>query len=673
MTKPMNKSDARKQITQLSKQLEEHNYRYYVLNQPTISDEEYDQLFKSLMELEAAFPDLKSENSPTQRVGTKIDSELSPVKHRAKMYSLDNSYSMEEVKQWVERVQKGLPKQSVEYVAELKIDGVSATLVYENGEFVLGATRGDGVTGENVTHNLRTIRSIPLNLQAAANKPLPKLLDIRAEIYMSKADFRALNEQRMKDGEDRFANPRNATGGTVKLLDSRITAQRNLQCFVHSFGMVQGGEMVKTQWEFLEAMKQYGFMTNPYSRLCSTFEEVKSYCLELQNKRQELPYEVDGVVIKVNSLEQQDRLGATQKSPRWAVAYKFPAQQATTIVKRIVIQVGRTGVLTPVAELQPVPCAGVIISRATLHNFDEVKRLKIGVGDRILVERAGDVIPKVVKVVEPATKKKRISVPKQCPECKGKVLRVKTEDVAYRCINPSCPKKLELNLVHFASRGAMDIEGLGEVAVKQLLEQGLVKDIVDIYFLKSADLLKLELFKEKKVQNLLTAIEASKQQPLSRLLFGLGIINIGEKVSYCLAQRFGSMDELLKAGSEELENIHEVGQVMAESVQAFFQQPATQMLIQKLKRAQVNMLEPIEVKGQKLQGKKFVFTGELANLTRTQAAALVRKLGAEVVSLVSANTDFVVAGENAGSKLEKAKALGVKILANKEFEEMVYG
>ena len=643
----MDKEKAQKEIARLSQEIEGHNYRYYVLDEPTVSDKEYDELLRKLIKLEGQFPDLKSLDSPSQRVGAKIPSSAAPVTHRVKMYSLDNTYSMDELKEWHERVVKGLPGQKVEYVAELKIDGVSASLTYVRGRFTLGATRGDGVTGEDVTHNLKTIRSIPLTLMHKKDEHLPEVLEVRGEIYMNLKDFAALNNERKKNGETVFANPRNATSGSVKLLDSRITARRNLNCFIHSFGAlsrhafgVPGGTApFKTQWEFLTAIPAWGLRVNGERRLCATIDDVMACCQEYQRKRDTIPYEIDGVVIKVNSLKQQEQLGFTLKSPRWAVAYKFPARQVTTKVRDITVQVGRTGILTPVAELEPVECGGVTIARSTLHNFDEIKRLGVKKGDRVLVERAGDVIPKVVKVVESSGKSgsKALKVPAKCPSCGGAVAKEAEKDVAYRCVNPLCPAQIERGLLHFASRGAMDIEGLGESIVHQLCDKGLVKDFADIYFFKPKDLLGLELFADKKAENLLKAIENSKTRPLSRFLFGLGILNVGEKVALVLAGRFGSLEKLMKAESEDLEGVRGIGKVIAVSIVRFLKQPATHKLMAKFRKAGVNFTEPVSLKRSgKLQGKKFVFTGELTSITRAQAGALARELGADVVAGVLA-------------------------------------
>jgi DNA ligase (NAD+) len=668
------KKEIKRIIDDLRHTIEEHNYRYYVLSQPLIADKEYDDLLRKLIDLEKKHPDFFDVNSPTQRVGIKLESSGETLTHRAKMYSLDNCYSIEELAGWQKRVYKGLKGENVSFVAELKIDGVSAALTYEKGEFVLGATRGDGLTGENVTSNLRTVRAVPLKLKKDKKYSIPTILDVRAEIYMNKADFEALNKKRKANNEVFFANPRNATSGSLKLLDSTITASRKLSCLVHSFGIIEGGPKMLTQWEFLELAKAYGFVVDKHVRLCENFEKVIAFCKEWERRRNEISYEVDGVVIKVNAFQQQQRLGATAKSPRWAIAYKFPAYQATTTVKDIVVQVGRTGVLTPVAELEPVECAGVIISRATLHNFDEIKRLGIHNGDRVLLERAGDVIPKIIQVVEASKdrKKKFFEVPEKCPECKANVVKDKEGDVAYRCANSLCPKQIERGLIHFASRNAMDIEGLGEVAVQELLAQGLVKDFADIYFLTKEHLLKLPLFKDKKADNLLQSIARSKTQPLSRLLYGLGIAHIGEKAASVLAQRFLDMDHLLSARIEDFLSIHEIGEVMAQSLENVLHQKTTLRLIEKFRRLGLTMKEPkpLNVKNT-LNGSKFLFTGELQTLTRSEASRIVKTLGGETVSAISRKTDYLVAGEHPGSKYQKAVQLNVKILNEQQFKEMM--
>lgn len=672
----MNKTQAQKEIKRLIQEINEHNNRYYNRDQPTISDEEYDSLLKRLIELEEKFSELRTPDSPTHRIGAKLETSLATVAHKVKMYSLDNTCSFEELEDWHKRVLKGLGSQaerSLEYAVELKIDGVLAALTYERGVFVLGATRGDGLTGEDITHNLRTLPSVPLQLKKIPGWNFPETLEVRGEVYMEIKDFKMLNRHREKEGEVLFANPRNAASGSLKLLDSRMTSRRRLKCFIHSFGLLGGGKGFLTHWEFLDIAAHLGFCVNPIRRRCETFKEVRDFCVEYADQRDNLAYEVDGVVVKVNAYTQQHQLGATLKSPRWAVAYKFPAKQATTTVKDIVVQVGRTGVLTPVAELVPVECAGVTISRSTLHNFDEVKRLGVKKGDRVLLERAGDVIPKIVKVVESiqSMSVESFSIPNKCPECGGEVAKTKEEDVAYRCINPSCPKQLERRLIHFASRSAMDIEGLGESVVNQLLQKNLVKDLADIYFLKKENFLTLELFADKRAENLIAAIIKSKSRPLSRFLFALGIINIGEKAAATVAQKFGSLSRIREASAEDFEQIHEVGTVMANSLQHFFRQKSTKQLIDKFKKAQLTFKEPPRLLEGTLSGKKFVFTGELENFTRLEAGDAVKKTGAEVTQSVSKKTDFLVAGTNPGSKYAKARELGIKILNERQFKEMV--
>jgi len=669
----MNKSEAQKQIQRLSKEIEEQNYRYYVLNQPVISDQEYDALMRQLIDLEKQFPQLVTPQSPTQRIGHRADSQGPAVQHRVKMYSLDNTYSTDELKEWYQRVLKGLPGQNLEFVVELKVDGISVSLTYVKGVLALGATRGDGMTGEDVTNNIKTVRSVPLTLKGSGRTDIPRLVDVRGEIYIPKKNFEKLNEEREKNQEVLFANPRNAAGGSIKLLDSRITADRNLQCFIHSFGVSEGGQDFSTHWDFLKQARKWGLCVNAQNHLCKTFDEVLALCRQYQDQRGALDYEIDGMVIKVNSRRQQEQLGYTLKSPRWAVAYKFPAHQATTVVRDVVVQVGRTGVLTPVAELEPVICAGVTISRATLHNFDEINRLGIKIGDRVLVERAGDVIPKIIKVVESAKgKRKRLGVPSRCPECGGRVSKIRTDEVAARCMNVSCPKQMQKRVIHFASRGAMDIEGLGEAVVVQLLEKDKVHDLADLYALGKEDFLDLELFKDKKAGNLWQAIQNSKGRPLSKLLFALGILNVGEKAAAVLARHFQSLEKLERASADELEQIEEIGPVMAESVVRFFQLASTRRLIARLKKYGVNFMEPIAVTDDRLAGKKFVFTGELPYLTRRQAGALVKRIGGEVLDSVSKNVDYVVSGLNPGSKYEKAKKLGIPILNSQEFQEMIH-
>ncbi|MDD5236900.1 MAG: NAD-dependent DNA ligase LigA, partial [Candidatus Omnitrophica bacterium] len=607
------KTEVRKKIESLRNEIRRHDYMYYVLDQPEISDKEYDGLLHSLKQLEDAHPEFISADSPTQRVSGEPQEGFKTVRHKVNMLSLDNTYNFQELEDWDERIHKGLGAgEKLEYVVELKIDGVSLNLDYEKGELKIGAMRGDGSTGEDVTANTRTIRAIPLKLMA---DNFPRSIEIRGEVYLDKQELKNINKQREKEGEALFANPRNAASGSLKLLDAKMVAERHLKFFAHSLGALEA-KAFGSQWEFLQTIKKWGLPINPNNKLCISLKEVIDYCRGWQDKREKLPYEIDGIVVKVNSLEQQRILGFTLKSPRWAVAYKFPAHQATTEVLKINIQVGRTGVITPVAELRPVECAGVTIKHSTLHNFDEIKRLGLKIGDRVVIERAGEVIPKIVKVVESARKGKEsvFHIPTACPACGAKIAKEKEEDVAYRCINPSCPAQLERGLVHFASRTAMDIEGMGESLVEQLVKKKMVSDFADIYFLKKEDLMKLDLFKDKKADNLLTAIENSKRQPLSRLIYALGIRHVGEKAAFVLAREFKTLDNLIQAKREEFDVIYEVGLVMAGSTEEFFRQDSTRKLIRKLKDAGVNTKEePMKIKKTALSEKTVVFTGELAS------------------------------------------------------------
>jgi len=660
--------DIKKKIESLRRQIRKHDYLYYVLDQPQISDKEYDDLMQQLKNLEEKYPEYKSNDSPTVRVGAGILEGFKTVKHREKMLSLDNTYSFDELRDWDTRVRKGLADSvKIEYVVELKIDGLSANITYEKGKLTAGATRGDGETGENVTLSIKTIRAIPLVL---LDGDIPELIEIRGEVYMDVKEFQALNKERENEGQELFANPRNAASGSLKLLDTALVAKRKLNFFAHSLGAYKGIEIL-AHWKYLEKLQKWGVRTNPQAKLCKNLDKVIEYCKVWQDKRQMLNYQIDGTVIKVNSIAQQKKLGFTLKSPRWAVAYKFPAHQATTDVLKISVNVGRTGIITPVAELKPVKCAGVIIKHATLHNFDEIKRLDIREGDRILIERAGEVIPKVVKVVKKLGKKP-VQIPKICPVCSGKVVKEKEEDVAYRCINPSCPAQLERALLHFSSREAMDIEGLGESAVSQLAKLKLVRNFADIYKLKEEDLLKLDLFKDKKARNLLSGIEKSKGRPLSRLIYALGIRHVGEKAAYVLAKEFKTMDNLMKARKEDFDAISEVGPVMSEAIADYFSQAQTKKIIEELKNRGLNFKEEIiQAASGPLSGKTIVFSGELKGYSRHEAEELVRRYGANPTSVVSKNTDFVVVGQNPGSKYERAKKLKVKIISEEGFKEML--
>ncbi len=663
--------DVALEIEKLKQEIRHHDYQYYCLDNPEITDAEYDRLLKRLLDLEKAHPELATQDSPTKRIGGEPVSGFKTIRHKQKMFSLDNTYTFDEIKEWQERVLKGLgSSEKIEYVAELKMDGVSVNLTYEKGVLKSGALRGDGVAGEDVTSNVKTIRAIPLKFLGSAH---PAYIEIRGETFMSRKDFQIINEERQENAQVLFANPRNATAGTLKMLDPRIVAQRRLLFFAHSLGECSKEEFL-THKDFLDKVRSWSVPVNPHAKLCLTIDEVIKYCRSWQEKRNSIDYEIDGIVIKVNQLAQQRRLGVTLKSPRWAIAYKFPAQQATTKVNNILVSVGRTGVLTPVAELEPVECAGVTISNATLHNFDEIERLGVRVGDRVVIERAGDVIPKVVRVVTSVRtgKEKKFQVPKQCPSCGSKAVKEKAEDVAYRCVNPTCPSQIEKRLIHFASRAAMDIEGMGEAVVIQLAQKHMVRDFADIYFLKKEDFLKLELFKDKKAQNIYDGIQASKKRPMSRLLYAFGIRHVGEKAAQVLAERFHTLDSLMKASREDIGSIHEIGTVIANSVSDFFRQKDTLKVIEKLKKAGVNREEPKReriVSG--ISGKTFVFTGELEDFTRGEAEERVRRLGAESSSQVTKRTDYCVAGKNPGSKFDKAKKINIHIISEAEFKKLI--
>ncbi len=653
---------ASKRAEELRREINYHNYRYYVLDDPVISDEEYDLLMRELQELEERFPELVSPDSPTQRVGAPPAEAFRPVQHRARMMSLDNVFNEEELRAFVRRVENQVGR--TEYVCELKIDGAGIALTYENGVFVRGATRGDGVTGEDVTANLRTVRSLPLRL---LGEDIVPYLEIRGEVFMPKKAFFELNRQREEEGQPPFANPRNAAAGSLRQLDPRITASRNLHLICYEIGYVEG-RTFRTHAEVLEQIADWGFHVSDNWRLASGVEEILEFCQEWIARRDELAYEVDGAVIKVNPLHLRERLGATSKAPRWAVAYKFPAEEKTTRLLDIVVNVGRTGALTPTAVLEPVFVGGSTVSRATLHNEDEIRRKGIKIGDVVLVHKAGDVIPEVIKpIVELRDGTERDFVmPDRCPACGGKVYRPEGEVVA-RCVNVDCPARLFESILHFASRGAMDIEGLGPATIRELMEKGYVKSVEDIYYLTEEQLYSLTGFKDKSVANLMRAIRQSKDRPLSRLLFALGIRHVGSHVAEVLARRFRKMDDLAKASLEELLDVEEIGPTIAESVRAFFEEPRNLELIEKLKRAGVNMEEKVEEGPRNLEGLTFVLTGALSSMTREEARQAIESRGGKVASSVSRKTDYVVVGTDPGSKYDKARELGVRTIGEEEF------
>ncbi|MEO0092020.1 MAG: NAD-dependent DNA ligase LigA [candidate division WOR-3 bacterium] len=664
----MTKAQAQKEIERLRQEINYHNYRYYVLNDPVISDYEYDMLLKRLIELEQRFPDLITPDSPTQRVGGEPIKEFKPVTHSPLMLSLDNTYSYEELKEFDKRIRKSVS--NFNYIVEQKVDGVAVSLKYVDAKFVQGATRGDGTTGDDITQNLRTIKSIPLQL---INPPKSlRNFEVRGEVFLTKKQFEKLNQEREENGEPLFANPRNAAAGSLKLLDPKLVAERKLDIFVHTIPKPPAKEFT-SDLKTLEVLKTVGFKVIPHSDLFKSIEQVIEYCEEWQEKRYQLPYEVDGMVVKIDEFSVREKLGETIKSPRWAVAYKYPPKQATTKIRNIIFSVGRTGVVTPVAEMEPVFLSGSTISRSTLHNFDEIKRKDIRVGDTVIIEKAGEVIPQVVKVVtdKRTGKEKPVTLPTKCPVCHSHLVR-EADEVALRCINASCPAQIKGRLLHFASRSAMDIEGLGNAMVEMLVDKKLLKDFADLYTLKYDDIINLERMGEKSTQNLLNAIENSKNRPYSRVLYALGIRHIGIHTARVLVSAFPSIDKLKEASKEEIAQVMGIGPVVAESIVNFFSDKENIRLIERLKKVGLKFSEELEAKGERpLAGKTFVLTGTLKNYTREQASEIIISLGGNVSSSVSKKTDYVLVGSEPGSKYDKAKALGVKIISEDEFVRMI--
>jgi DNA ligase (NAD+) len=639
---------------------------YYAFEKPEISDFEYDALLKELQTLEKENPQFITKDSPTQRVSGEVSSTFEKVEHKVPMMSLDNSYSIQDIKDWHERILKNI-NEEIEFIIEPKIDGLSASLVYENNSLKTGSTRGDGKYGEDVTENIKTIKNIPLKLLTGAN--IAKF-EIRGEVYINKQDFVSLNERLVEDEMPKFANPRNAASGSLRQKNAKITSERKLSFFVHSFGFIEGVEFEKHS-QFLDFCRAAGFAVQKNIRTFGNIEEVINSVLALQEIRDALAYEIDGVVIKVNSYKLRKIIGYTNKSPKWAIAYKFPARQAATKVLSIKTQVGRTGVVTPLASLEPVNLSGVTISSATLHNFEEIERLNLNTGDEVLVERAGDVIPKIIKVINKRSEGV-FKVPQKCPACSSALIKEKEEDVFFRCINPACPAQLRRSLIHFVSRDAMNIEGLGEAVIDQLLELKKIHTFADIYKLNFDDFMELDLFKQKKANNLMNSIVKSRQNPLHKLIFALGIRHVGEKAAYMLAQKFKNIDNLIRASEEELTAINEIGPVLAESVKKYFSNDKVGVMIKELKESQVNVTEPEKVNNfAPLENKTFVLTGELESMSRKDAENIILSLGGKTTSAVSKKTDYVVAGENPGSKYDKAVELGLKILTEKEFKEII--
>ena len=666
------KSAVKAKIEKLRKTIREHEYRYYVLDDPKISDAEFDKLMNQLKALEAKYPDLVTPDSPTQRVGGSPREGFQTVRHKRPMLSLDNAFSYDELREFDRRVRELAGRDRVEYVAEHKFDGLSMSLQYEGGVFARGVTRGDGTTGEDVTPNVRAIRSVPLRVDSATLKKLRLAADfeVRGEIIMPRSAFEELNRQQEEQGGKRFANPRNAAAGAVRVLDPAITASRRLDFYAY---MLLAGDRVpvKRHSDALEALAKLQFKVSRDWKLCRTLDEVLKYCEAWESRREKLPYEIDGIVIKVNDIALQEELGFTAKAPRWAVAYKYPAHQATTVVKDIQVNVGRTGVLTPVAILEPVQVGGVTVSRSTLHNMDEVQRLGVQIGDTVLIERAGEVIPHVLKVVKEGKNRRPFVMPKECPVCGTKIHKAEGE-VAYRCVNAACPAKLKESLLHFAGRHAMNIDGLGAKIVDQVVDKGLVKDFADLYSLKLEQLAGLERMAEKSAQNLLDEIEASKSNSLARLIYALGIPFVGERTAQLLAEHFGSLDKLASATVEELSEVPEVGPKVAASIVEFFSEPANRKLVEKLRKAGLKFTEERKApRDSRLAGKTFVFTGALAHRSREEAEELVVSHGGKISSSVSKKTDYVVVGSEPGSKYDKAKSLGVTILDETQFEKLL--
>ena len=666
------KKDIKKKIEELKKQIACHNKKYYVDNKPEISDSEYDGLMDELKKLEGSHPEFTSPDSPTQRVGGEALKEFKTVEHRVPMLSMDNTYSSKEIEEFDERVRKNLEVERLDYVVELKIDGVSISLLYKNGKFIRGATRGDGIKGDDVTLNLKTIKSLLFELETKKTWKVPEVFEARGEVYLPAKVFLEINREKEELGEELFANPRNAAAGSLKLLDSSLVAKRHLDMWIYGMGFVKGME-IGTQFEALDFLKRSGFRVNPSIKKCGSIKDVIEYCNQWQEKRHKLEYDIDGMVIKVDSFSYQRALGQTSKSPRWMIAYKFPAERKETVLEDILVQVGRTGTLTPVAVLRPIELAGSTVSRASLHNQDEIGRKDVRIGDHVLVEKAGEIIPQIVSVVKKKRRgcEKEFFMPKKCPVCGSAVKKLKNE-VALRCENMSCPAQLKERIRHFASREAMDIEGMGEAIAAQLVDNKMIKDYGDIYSLKHIELADLDRMADKSAANLISAIEKSKSNTLNRLVYGLGIRHVGVRSAWILASRFETLDALAETSMEELQGINEIGPVMAESIYNFFRTEENKKVIEKLKRSGVNTEEKgASSKSKNFEGKTFVVTGSMEGFSRNEIEELIRSRGGNASSSVSKNTDYVVAGKDPGSKFEKAKQLGVKIISEQEFKKLI--
>ncbi|NMH67428.1 NAD-dependent DNA ligase LigA [Bacillus sp. RO3] len=656
----MDRQSAEKRMNELHELLNQYNYEYHVLDKPSVSDSEYDQLLRELIELEDQFPDMKTADSPSQRVGGAILDAFEKVEHRTPMLSLGNAFNEDDLRDFDRRVRQAIGD-DFSYVCELKIDGLAVSLRYENGVFVQGATRGDGSIGEDITSNLKTIRSIPLKISENMS------FEVRGEAFMPKRSFEKLNKIKDEKGEEPFANPRNAAAGSLRQLDPKIAASRNLDIFLYALADI-GDTGIDSHSQGLDTLESLGFKTNPERKRCATIDEVLAFVGKWTDQRPNLTYDIDGIVIKVDSLKHQEQLGSTAKSPRWAIAFKFPAEEVITVLKDIELSVGRTGVVTPTAILEPVRVAGTTVQRASLHNEDLIREKDIRIGDHVVIKKAGDIIPEVVNVLEDKRtgEEREFHMPTECPECESELVRLE-EEVALRCINPKCPAQIREGLIHFVSRNAMNIDGLGEKVISQLFREKLIEDVADLYGLERHQLLQLERMGEKSADNLLEAIQASKQNSLEKLLFGLGIRHVGAKAAKTLAQEFGSIHRLMNLGKEELTNVNEIGDKMADAIVAYFENEEVKELIQELKDAGVNL----EYKGPKpvaasevdsyFAGKTIVLTGKIERLSRNEAKEKIEMLGGKVTGSVSKKTDLVIAGEDAGSKLAKANELNIEV------------
>ncbi len=667
----MDKDSAEKRIPDLRKIIEYHNRRYYQQDAPEISDAEYDRLMRELQNLEQLYPDDGIASSPTQRIGAAPLAKFASFIHPLAMLSLANAFSAEEILDFDHRIKRLAKTDRIDYMAEPKLDGLAVNLIYENGLFIRGATRGDGATGEDVTQNLKTISSLPLKMKKSPLHLIPEFIEIRGEVYMESQPFSKLNLRRVEEGEEPFANPRNAAAGSLRQLDPKITARRPLNIFLYGIGSVRGISFT-SHWEILQTLTAWGFPVSPLTQLAPDINACISYFEHMGSIRPSLPYEIDGVVLKVNDLTTQEILGNVSRSPRWAIACKFPAEQANTVIKDIIVQVGRMGALTPVAVMEPVNVGGVMVSRATLHNEDEILKKDIRIGDTVVIQRAGDVIPEVVKVVESKRtgQEREFHMPRHCPECGSEIVRVEGE-VAHRCVNLACPAQIKEHIRHFASRGAMDIEGLGEKVSAQLFDAKLINDPADLYFLTKEQLLALNRQAKTSVQKLLDAIERSKTPHLDKFIFALGIRHVGERTAKLLAEHFGNMENLTAADADDLTAINEIGPEIAQSIVEFFSEHKNMKVMEMFRIAGVSPQQKASSSNALLQGKSFVFTGAMESMGRNDAKALVENLSGAVHSSVTSKTSYLVAGNAPGLKLDKAKSQGVKILSEDEFLKLI--